>query len=261
MSKPQKQKKIVYGKKSRTPQDSSDSEAVSVMPVSKPRAVDMLKMNAGQLAELAAEAEKKLAKPAQKESKLESGKEENPLEPQKKPKNTKKDTKKPNNKEKTNVSEVNIPQKSQKKAKKPGKRRKKIVYNSEKASPAELANCFLRRKWGHIALIIHYNLPLAIGSGNDLIDTIHAGLIAHRYLSKPSRRSIRSLLLIWTRSKPYLLNLAAPGSLRYYPDLRVAGPVSDEHRQDARNRLKKRYQMTDAEIDTVLERWQKEVSG
>jgi len=82
MAKPQKQKKIVYGKKSRTPQDSSGSEAAPVMPVSKPRAIDMLKMNAGQLAELAAEAEKKLAKPVQ-DSRLESGKEEKPQGTQK----------------------------------------------------------------------------------------------------------------------------------------------------------------------------------
>ena len=68
------------------------------------------------------------------------------------------------------------------------------------------------------------------------------------------------MLRIWVMSNDYLARLAAPGSLRYYPDLRVAGPVSEEHRKMARERLKDRYKISDAEMDALLKKRLEEIS-
>ncbi|RBL99169.1 hypothetical protein C3R74_11665 [Acidithiobacillus ferridurans] len=108
-------------------------------------------------------------------------------------------------------------------------------------------------KWGNVALIVKYELPIALGTGGDLVATIREGLIGSRHVKDITATNVRMAIRVLTGRKPYLARLAAPGSVRYHLDLRVAGPVSDAHRQEARDRLKTRFGMSDEDVDALIQ--------
>lgn len=108
-------------------------------------------------------------------------------------------------------------------------------------------------KWGNVALIVKHELPIALGTGGDLVATIREGLIGSRHVKDITATNVRMAIRVLTGRKPYLARLAAPGSERYHLDLRVAGPVSDEHRQEARDRLKTRFGMSDEDVDALIQ--------
>lgn len=147
-----------------------------------------------------------------------------------------------------------------KKAKKSAKTKEKKVNRIVKPAPLPPENIEsdvlayrMMHKWSHIALVVHHDLPLAIGSGEELIAVIREGLAANNYVSNPSRSAVRKMMRIWMGRKSYQARLATPGGLRYYPDLRVAGPVSEDHRAVARDRLKTRYKLSDVQIDALID--------
>jgi len=108
-------------------------------------------------------------------------------------------------------------------------------------------------KWGNVALIVKYELPIALGAGGDLVATIREGLIGSRHVKDITATNVRMAIRVLTGRKPYLARLAAPGSVRYHLDLRVAAPVSDAHRQEARDRLKTRFGMSDEDVDALIQ--------
>ncbi|MBU2766890.1 hypothetical protein HAP94_11940, partial [Acidithiobacillus ferrivorans] len=108
-------------------------------------------------------------------------------------------------------------------------------------------------KWGNVALIVKYELPIALGTGGDLVATIREGLIGSRHVKDITATNVRMAIRVLTGRKPYLARLAAPGSVRYHLDLRVADPVSDAHRQEARDRLKTRFGMSDEDVDALIQ--------
>ncbi len=243
MGKPQKRQKIVYGKKNKS--GNHGQQQAPVTP-SAPRTVDLLKMDVSSLEAIAAsaaernsrmEAEKNAVMRNSAKTDIKSAKE--PENPAKNPESRKRWSKKRTQKVKIKDGGLS--------------------NQPESISAIALARR-MRHNWGHVALILHYRLPMAIGSGNELIAYLQGALVAHRYLQNPSRKSIRGMLRIWVMSNDYLARLAAPGSLRYYPDLRVAGPVSEEHRKMARERLKDRYKISDAEMDALLKKRLEEIS-
>ena len=108
-------------------------------------------------------------------------------------------------------------------------------------------------KWGNVALIVKHELPIALGTGGDLVATIREGLIGSRHVKDITATNVRMAIRVLTGRKPYLARLAAHGSVRYHLDLRVAGPVSDVHRQEARDRLKTRFGMSDEDVDALIQ--------
>ncbi|MDX5933813.1 ProQ/FINO family protein [Acidithiobacillus thiooxidans] len=236
MGKPQKRQKIVYGKKNK-PSDQGQQQAPVTPPA--PRTVDLLKMDVSSLEAIAASA-------AERNSRMEA--EKNAVM-RNSAKTDMKSAKEPENATKNAESHKRWSKKRAQKV--------KIKDGGPSSQPESISAIALARRmrhnWGHIALILRYRLPMAIGSGNELIAYLQGALVAHRYLQNPSRKSIRGMLRIWVMSNDYLARLAAPGSLRYYPDLRVAGPVSEEHRAKAREQLKERLSLGDAEVDAMVQ--------
>ena len=108
-------------------------------------------------------------------------------------------------------------------------------------------------KWGNVALIVKHELPIALGTGGDLVATIREGLIGSRHVKDITATNVRMAIRVLTGRKPYLARLAAPGSVRYHLDLRVAAPVSDAHRQEARDRLKTRFGVSDEDVDALIQ--------
>lgn len=71
--------------------------------------------------------------------------------------------------------------------------------------------------------------PLAVG--------IHKQLYPIAELVRMSRRALRSFLARWTSREAYKRALAEPGSSRVNLDGSDAGEVSEQHREEARQRL------------------------
>lgn len=235
MGKPQKRQKIVYEKKNK-----SGNHGQQQAPVTPPasRTVDLLKMDVSSLEAIAASA-------AERNSRMEAEKKTVMRN------SAKTDIKSAKDPEKATKNPEFHKRWSKKRAQKVKIKDGGLSNQPESISAIALARR-MRHNWGHVALILHYRLPMAIGSGNELIEYLQGTLVAHRYLQNPSRKSIRGMLRIWVMSNDYLARLAAPGSLRYYPDLRVAGPVSEAHRAKAREQLKDRLSLDGAEVDAMV---------
>lgn len=115
-----------------------------------------------------------------------------------------------------------------------------VQYQSTSIKPDELARR-LQGKWSHVALILHYKLPLALGEGDALVDWVNEMLVACHYFSKPlARPLVQEAMRICLRSKFYLSVLAHPASRRFHLDLTDAGPVRVTDRQWARHALQAR---------------------
>ncbi|MCE5360812.1 MAG: hypothetical protein JJ714_07520 [Acidithiobacillus sp.] len=93
-------------------------------------------------------------------------------------------------------------------------------------------------KWSHVALVLHYRLPLAIGEGDALIDHIDEMLHACNYIHGELPRDLLKRAVRWClRDVRYLAMVAHPASRRFHLDLTDAGPVWVAHRRWARREL------------------------
>jgi hypothetical protein len=240
MGKSQKGQKIVYGK-AKKPAGQHQASPVAPITAARPRTADLLKMDINKLKEM-------VPTPAPSPKPVPESMTEKD--------NTAKQSAPKEKKPEKQVKSI----KPAKKAKKSAKTKENKVNRIVKPAPLPPENIEsdvlahrMMYKWGHIALVVHHDLPLAIGAGEELIAVIREGLVANNYVSNPSRSTVRKMMRIWMGRKSYQARLATPGGLRYYPDLRVAGPVSEDHRAVARDRLKTRYRLSDVQIDALID--------